>query len=134
MDMSRQSVILFNNDLPTVICVGNPVRVDTMYTKANHCHTVSIAASNFRGRLTIQATIKAKPSENDWFPVSLGGQYHIDYPTSGIGQETSTKTFSFNGRFIWLRAITDKSLVIPLDAMPVMVGACGYIDRILLNI
>ena len=149
--MSRQSITLFSHPEPVITYTGPPVRVDSWYTSAQHLHTVSIVAANCRGRLTIQASIKASPSENDWFPISLGGQLYIDYPRSGLwsasdnfgagpafgallGGEISTLGFSFTGRFVWMRAILDRSRIVPPGANPVMIGACGYIDRILLNI
>lgn len=157
--MSHQSIVLLSATPPVVIYKSEPVRVDAWYSVAEKQHSIAIVASNFRGRLVVQATIKVKPTEEDWFPVILNGQPCIDYPRNGIGygnnynlggfnggtsildagygglgSETSTLGFNFTGRFIWMRAIIDRSVVVPMDANPIMIGACGLIDRILLNI
>jgi hypothetical protein len=157
--MSRQSTVLLSGVPPVVIYVGEPVRVDLWYTNTQVQHTLQVVASNFRGRLSIQASIKVKPFDCDWFTVNLNGRPFINYPRNGIGTngnsnlggfsggtsfldagygglgaETSTLGYSFAGHFIWMRAIIDRSRVVPIDANPIMVGACGSIDRILVNI
>ncbi len=157
--MSRQSILLLSSIPPVVTYIGEPTRVDLWYQNTQSQHTMSVAASNFRGRLIVQATIKVKPCDDDWFPILFCGRPHIDYPRNGIGTngnsnlgglsggysstaagygglgaETSTLAFNFTGRFVWMRAIVDRSHIIPRDANPVMVAACGFIDRILLNI
>jgi hypothetical protein len=133
--MSRQSIVLLKNPGPVVVFQGEPVRVDSWYTDVSaHQHTLSIATSHCRGRLTIEASVKLTPSNSDWFPIKLGDQLFIDYPRNGLHSETSTIAFSFTGRFIWMRARIDRSLIIPLDAQAHMVAHCGLVDRILLNV
>lgn len=132
--MSRQSIMLLGGTQPVVIYTSEPVRVDWWFQHGQRMYTMSVAASNFRGRLTVQASLKVKPTENDWFPIALGGQLYMDYPRNGLGSETSTLGFSFTGRYVWMRAIVDRSLVVPSDANPVMIAQCGLIDRILLNV
>jgi hypothetical protein len=132
--MGRQSIVLLSVQSYEVIHVGEPVRVDNWYSDPEHLHTIAVVASHFRGRVSVEASIKVKPTESDWFPVPLNDQYYVDYPHLGYGHETSTLGFSFPGRYVWLRAKIDRSLVIPLDAGELMVAACGFIDRILLNI
>lgn len=132
--MSRQSIVLLSSPPPEVIYQAAPVRVDSWFTDIQHQHTLSIVASRFKGRLIIEASIKVNPNDNDWFPISLGGKLYIDYPRNGLVSETSNIAFSFLGRFVWMRARLDRSYVIPMDAQPTMVAACGFIDRILLNV
>jgi hypothetical protein len=134
--MGRKSLVLMSSEMPaeSVVYVSKPIRVDQWYTDSTHFQTVSIAMSNFKGRVSIEASIKACPTDNDWFPVALDGRPHIDYPLTGVGSETSTKSFNFKGRFVWLRARVDKSYVIPVDSIQTIVAACGFVDRILVNI
>ncbi len=132
--MGRQSLVLLSGQSPTVVYVGEPLRVDCWYTSPEHIHTVSIAMSSFKGRISIEASLKVRPTDNDWFPISLGGRASVDYPITGVGLETSTQSFNFVGRYIWLRARIDRRYVIPDDALPTMVAACGFVDRILLNV
>lgn len=132
--MARQSVVLLSYESPTILYVGEPVRVDHWYSDPEHLHTISVVAINFKGRVTVEATVKVNPTEADWFPVSLAGGFYVDYPRQGYGQETSTLSFSFTGRYVWLRARVDRTFVLPLDASELMVAACGFVDRILLNV
>jgi hypothetical protein len=133
-NMSRQSIVLLGGTPPVITYTSEPVRVDWWFQHGQRMYSISIASSNFRGNLTIQASIKTKPTENDWFPISLNGQFYIQYPRNGLGAETSTLGFNFTGHFVWMRAIVDRSLVLPSDARPVMIAQCGFIDRILLNV
>ena len=132
--MGRQSLVLLSGQNHSVVYVTDPLRVDCWYTSPDHLHTVSIAMSNFKGRVSIEATVKVRPNEADWFPVPLGGRTFVDYPITGVGAETSTQSFNFTGRYIWVRARIDRTNVIPDDALPTMVAACGFVDRILLNV
>ena len=134
--MGRKSLVLMSAETPTesVEYVSEPVRVDQWYSDSTHFQTAAIAMTNFKGRVSIEASIKAHPTESDWFPVSLNGQLYLDYPVTGVGSETSTKAFNFRGRFVWMRARIDKSRVIPANSLPTIVAACGHVDRILLNI
>lgn len=148
--MSRQSIVILSSVPPAVTYVSEPVRVDTWYTNVQNLNTISIVSSNFKGRVVVEASLKSHPSDNDWFPILLNGNSYIDYPRSGLstspatpslsfsggglGAETSTIAFNFSGRFIWMRARVDRSLIVPADANPIMIAACGIIDRILLNL
>lgn len=152
--MGRQSLVLLSKPDATLIYKSRPIRVDHWYSNAQHIHTVQIVASNFRGLVSIEASIMNNPLENDWFHVPLNGHPYVEYPRSldntirayvpidlnntgtGINAmgETSTVSFSFNGRFVWMRAKIDRSTVVPTDASPLMIAQVGIIDRILLNI
>lgn len=149
--MSRRSIVILSSVPPIVSYVGDPVRVDTWYTNVQNLNTISIVSSNFKGRLIVEASVKAHPTDNDWFPVLLNGNPYIDYPRNGLstspistpslsfsggglGAETSTIAFNFSGRFTWMRARVDRSFIIPADANEIMIAACGFIDRILLNL
>lgn len=62
-------------------------------------HTVVYQVDNFLGTIKIQATLELYPGPNDWFDVSgteLGGDSTIF--------STSTKSFNFIGKFVWIRA------------------------------
>jgi len=152
--MSRQSLVLLSKPKPTLIYTSQPIRVDNWYSNASHLHTIQIVASNFRGLVSIEASIMTNPSESDWFYIPINGNPYVEYPRSldntirayvpidlnntgtGINAmgETSTISFSFTGRFVWMRAKVDRSTVVPMDASPLMIAQVGIIDRILLNI
>ena len=152
--MGRQSIVLLSDPKPVLVYTSKPIRVDMWYTSAQHLHTIQIVASNFRGLVSIEASIMTKPTENDWFYIPLYGNPYIEYPRSldntirayipidlnntgtGINAlgETSTVGLSFTGRFVWMRAKIDRSTVVPPDATEVMIAQVGIIDRILLNI
>lgn len=152
--MARQSLVLMCNPPPVLIYTSDPIRVDVWYSNAQHLHTIQIVASNFRGLVSVEASIMTKPSENDWFAIPLNGNPFIEYPRSldktirayvpidlnntgtGINAigETSTTGLSFTGRYVWMRAKIDRSQVVPMDASELMIAQVGIIDRILLNI
>lgn len=152
--MGRQSLVLLSKPTATLIYTSPPIRVDNWYSNANHLHTIQIVASNFRGLVSIEASIMNNPTDRDWFYIPLNDHPYVEYPRSldntirayvpidlnntgtGINAmgETSTVSFNFTGRFVWMRAKVDRSTVVPSDASPLMIAQVGVIDRILLNI
>lgn len=134
--MGRKSLVLLGG-MPTdkLDVVGEPVRVDTWYTSADHLITVAIVASNFLGRVYIDATFKVDPSEEDWFPLTINGGKFLEYSSDhGLTRETSTKAYNLKGRYVSLRARVVRSHLLAPNATPVQIASYGVIDRILLNV
>ena len=133
--MARNSIFIMRGMEPELMFISPAVRVDEYYGGIN-AHTMSIAAYNFIGKLTIQASIKATPTENDWFGVKIGDAVGINYPRNSIfyTPETSTATYNFTGRFIWMRAEIDRTDLLPPMATPADIARLGIIDRILVNL
>ncbi len=109
-----------------VVVLGEAVRADQSGSPRQFVHTVQIVASNFIGRVSIEASLMPEPGEGDWFPLDLGGRPYLECLTS------TSKSFGFlvQGHFIWVRAKVDRSLWVPYPIEGVN-EAFGYIDRIL---
>jgi len=97
-------------------------------------HTVSISVINFIGRVYIQGSLASQPGPMDWFPINLIGDVPFvqfpQNPAAPTGQgngDTGVVAFSFSGNYIWLRAVVDRSYLIPPPTDPALVGAVRYI-------
>jgi hypothetical protein len=100
-------------------------------------HTVSISVVNFIGRIYIQGSLASQPGPGDWFAIPLIGSIpFVQFPQnpsapSGQGNgDTTVATYSFSGNYIWIRAVLDRSYLIPPPTDPYLVGA---VRSILLN-
>lgn len=118
---------------------GTPVRGAGWYGPTYGLHTVVIQVQNFQGRISIQAALTADPIDSDWFSVLPGNVAYIQYPQRNyiVGTpetgESSNYGFSFFSNVVWLRAIVDRSYLIPTFAYPACIGAYGLVNYILLN-
>lgn len=100
-------------------------------------HTVSISVVNFIGRIYIQGSLASQPGPNDWFAIPLIGdipfvQFPLN-PSAPTGQgngDTIVVSYSFSGNYIWIRAVCDRSYLVPPPSDPSLVGA---VRQILLN-
>lgn len=103
------------------LVVGEPFRV-----RGGFIHTVQIVLSHFVGRVSIEATLAANPSEEDWFPVMLGDERYVEYKTN----TTKTLGFTIRGNFVWVRAKVERDYwVTQFDKWDVSVY--GAVDSIL---
>ena len=122
-----------------ITITGEPVRAAGWYGHTNGLHTVSISVQNFRGRVSVEAAITTAPVDSDWFSVLPAGISYVQYPqngyvvTSPATGETSCYGFSFTSNIVWLRAIMDRSYLLPPFAMPMYVGTFGLVDHILVR-
>ena len=100
-------------------------------------HTVSISVVNFIGRIYIQGSLAGQPGPNDWFAIPLIGdipfvQFPLN-PQSPTGQgngDTTVVSYSFSGNYIWIRAVCDRTYLVPPPTDPALVGS---VRQILLN-
>jgi len=97
-------------------------------------HTVSISVINFIGRVYIQGSLASQPGPADWFSIPLVGDTPFvqfpQNPAAPTGQgngDTGVVAFSFSGNYIWVRAVVDRSYLIPPPTDPSLVGAVRYI-------
>lgn len=100
-------------------------------------HTVSISVVNFIGRIYIQGSLASQPGPNDWFSIPLVGdipfvQFPLNpsAPTGSGNGDTSSVSYSFSGNYIWIRAVCDRTYLVPPPTDPSLVGA---VRQILLN-
>lgn len=91
-------------------------------------HTVQIVSNRLVGRVSIQATLKTDPGDDDWFAVLLDGQPYAEFQG-----ELGSRGFSFTGNFVWVRAVLDRSYLLPGLPETTVVGSAGLLDRVLLS-
>ena len=119
---------------------GEPIKGNGFSGHTTGLTTCCIMVQNFRGRLSVQASIVNTPTEDsDWFSVLPGGVPYFQYPLtnyivrSPLSGQTSTSGFNFYGNVIWVRAVITRSYMIPVDAKPLYVSMFGRVDSILIN-
>lgn len=118
--MLKPATTLLNGDPAQLNQTGTAQRAAGYYSTAANggWHTVSADLVDFTGRIYIEATLVAVPTEADWFPVQLSGtlpyaQYPANpaAPTGGHG-DTVTDGWTFRGNFVWVRARVDRSYLV----------------------
>jgi hypothetical protein len=133
--MSRKSVVVMSSMPETINFLGAPVRVDNKYTSSEYLTSVSITTRAFAGRVTLLASIMTNPTEGDWFVVPLTDAGYIEYPTPGhTNRDSSTRGFTFKGRYVWVRIKIDRDYLLAPTATPIQIATYGAVDRVLLNL
>ena len=93
---------------------------DGYYKGGDGYHTLSFKITDFSGKIKLQATLEAEPTDSDWFdvelinPNSVSG-YSVDttgavesgvelneLDYTGVGT-TATKIYNAVGNFVWVR-------------------------------
>lgn len=137
--MSKQSVVLLGDTFIELNVTGDAVRADAWFGFKDGIHTVTFHLENYTGRIFIEASLESDPQADDWFPVFLNGaKPHIQYPLdpltpTGIAGDTFVDAFTFQGNFLWLRARTDRSYVVPAPTTDAEKSLLGSVRKILLN-
>lgn len=103
------------------------------YGMGDGVHTVQVQITNFVGNITMQGTLSADPTNNDWVDIPLERQEGFSVDTTGLvsaassanaisysSANTSNKIYNFTGNFVWVRAIVTN-------------WTAGTVNRILLN-
>lgn len=132
--MARQSIRLLDNTMQQVNVTGPTIKAAGYYGSGKNLHTVAVTAHDFSGRLYIYATLASDPKDDDWFPINLNGYlayYEFAYDESKpVGERgvTSTEMFTFDGNFVYLRAVIDRTYLQDYATFNY-----GSISRILLN-
>jgi hypothetical protein len=131
------SVTLLDTTTGKVNAVGQQTPGAGYNSTIGSLHTVSITVSNCIGRVYIEGSLAANPSDNDWFPVQLKPQKDFiefpqdrNKPTGANGGDTGTVAFSFAGNYIWVRARLNRDYLIPYPTDDQFVG---QVEKILLN-
>ena len=98
-------------------------------------HTISIHGTEFEGRVYVQASLAANPTDNDWFLINLNpntGDHFANYKERNLGDEVEDTdmfghggydhidAYIFEGNLLWVRF----SILTP-------VGKQGTVDKIL---
>src|SRR4051812_47750288 len=105
------SIVLLQSLQGSVDLTGGTAKADGWYGYPDSLYTVALSATNFIGRVFVEASLAASPSSTDWFPISLdGASKYLDYPlssgapTGSNGGDTGTKGFTFRGNYLYIRA------------------------------
>ncbi len=101
--MANTQIVLTNK--PELTYTSDKVKGDGYYGYADGLHTMSFHFKNFKGRIFVQATLVAEPTEDDWFPIQLDtNTNYYEYNT----QTSGTVGTTFQGNFVWMRAKIDR--------------------------
>jgi|TARA_R110002074_G_scaffold244989_3_gene416898 hypothetical protein len=102
--MANTTTVLTNKAELTY--TSDKVKGDGYYGYADGLHTMSFHFKNFAGRIYVQATLVAEPTESDWFNIQLRSSAdYYEYTT----QTTGTLGSTFQGNFVWIRVKIDRS-------------------------
>ena len=117
--MPKSATTLLVGDGTLLNQTGEPQRAAGYYTTAINggWHTVSADLVNFTGRVYIEATLSATPTESDWFPIQLhSNTAYAQFPVmplqpTGVNGDTVTVGWTFRGNFVFVRARIDSSYI-----------------------
>lgn len=130
------SAILLNDTANQINIVGLKQPAAGYTNTVGNNHTVSVNLTNFTGRIYIQGSLAQNPQDADWFNIPIGsGTAYVQYPLdpalpTGITGDTGVYAYSFSGNYVWVRAVVDRSYLIPPPNNPYFVGS---VQQILLN-
>jgi hypothetical protein len=144
----RKSVLMMTNTGKEWNIIGEPIRADSYYGYTDGIHTVQIIYQNLVGGFGIQATLALNPQPEDWFYLKLNSNgdvntpfisYPIDQlaPTGANGGDSGSMAFTFQGNFVFLRAILNRDYIQP-PMQPSQTQwqewTWGQIDKVLLSL
>lgn len=118
--MSANSQILLSaNTHPgdsTEVLVGDKVKGDGFYGRADGFHTVMWNVDNFTGTIAIQGSLEVDPQDSDWveipfevvsgdFTVTTSGRVTIqgNLAQRQYTADTAVESYNFKGNFVWVR-------------------------------
>lgn len=120
---------------------GDPIKAAGWYGPSKGLHTISIRTLNFYGKLFIEGSSALIPTDNDWFPIVLGGLEVMTFPRPGYSPiygpshlgESCTIGFNFYVNCLFLRARTVKSYIVPMYATDLQIAQYGSIDSVIVQ-
>lgn len=137
--MSKQSITVLSDTGYNLDVTSDPVRADGYFGLRDGLHSISWTLENFTGRIWLEASLAATPSETDWFPVTLDGcNPYREYPLeplapTGSRGDTGVDAYTFQGNFLWIRVRVDRSYVVPQPVTDSEKEQLGSVARVLLN-
>ena len=137
--MANTSILMLGDTNGQFEVTGNMIRGDGYYGFPDGNHTISIHLQNFTGRIWLEGSLASEPrnddctmqfdTENDWFPISL----NVCNPFIQYERETSSRAYTFQGNFVWLRVRLDRSYIQPVPETDTDLAELGNIRKVLLN-
>jgi len=112
------SVVVLLGPTSEVTKTGPAINVATLKRDKDAMYTATISVDDFCGRVFIQGTLVKNPKSSDWFNIKIGDNRYIDYPITpghprdtrvGAFGDTAIDKFNFEGNYLQIRAVVDKS-------------------------
>ena len=137
---------------------GDAIRADSYFGYTDGIHTVQFVYQNFTGGIGIQGTLALNPKEEDWFWIQLvdsrgncSDRPFMTYPKDPLAPtgapaqaatslsapngDTGTEAFTFQGNFVYLRAVVTRDYITPIPTpQPNGNWFLGQVDRILVSL
>lgn len=146
--MIRKSVLMLTNTGTNWDVIGDPVRGDAYYGYTDGLMTVQVIYQNFVGGFGIQATLSLKPEPEDWFWIKMnpnGNNVNTPFlvfpqnslaPTGSNGGDTGSQAFTFQGNFVYLRAVLTRDYIQPYPPSSIQwdTWQWGQLDKVLLSL
>jgi|TARA_B110000977_G_scaffold195957_2_gene275418 hypothetical protein len=115
MTINRKSILVQSSTGSSMNVTTDKVEGDGYYGYSDGTHTLAVAFSAFKGRVSVQGTLSLTPTETDWFsiqiqaglPASQGG--YKQFPVSGTAGYTGVEAYTVVGNFTYLRVVIDRS-------------------------
>ena len=117
---ANSQILLSANTHPgdsTSLLVGDKLKGDGFYGRADGFHTVSWSLNNFTGSVSVQGSLAVDPQDGDWvdipfeivsgdFSVTTTGRVTIqgNITKREYTNDTVIESYNFKGNFVWVRA------------------------------
>lgn len=90
---------------------SSKIKGDGQLKVSNGLHTIAVSLRKLVGEVFIQGTLKAEPTETDWFNIVLESPNPTNNATTQsilcTDETTSDNIYIFYGSFFWIRAKID---------------------------
>lgn len=134
--MNRISQVIFRDNGLDLDQTSAPAKADASYGNRDGRHSLAFYLQNYTGRIKVEASLAAEPTESDWFPIYLHQHYdYADFPVdpadpTGPDGDSGVVAYTFTGNFYWVRVKSIRSHITPA---PASVSEFGRIDKVLLS-
>mgnify|MGYP003641382217 CR=1 FL=1 len=105
MTINRKSILVQSSTGSSMNVTTDKVEGDGYYGYSDGTHTLAVAFSAFKGRVSVQGTLSLTPTETDWFSI----QIQAGLPVSGTAGYTGVEAYTVVGNFTYLRVVIDRS-------------------------
>lgn len=90
-----------NTGTTTIVYTSDKVKGDGYFGGSDGFHTVMYTTSyDFEGTVTMQASLAAEPTANDWFNIA---DTTSTYRTVNVRTTSTIDIYNFTGNFVWVR-------------------------------
>lgn len=75
---------------------------DGFYGRSDGLHTIQVTVTGFIGKVAMQGTLAAEPTESDWFAISNAELIAADEDSAF---RDGSFMYNFTGNYVWVRAV-----------------------------